>query len=46
MHKLRINPVAKKDLQEIKEYISKELLNPDACSTGNRHFFSFVSFTR
>ncbi|MBT2694502.1 type II toxin-antitoxin system RelE/ParE family toxin [Bacillus sp. ISL-55] len=30
MYKLRINPVAKKDMQEIKEYISKELLNPDA----------------
>jgi addiction module RelE/StbE family toxin len=28
MHKLRINPLAKQDLIEIKEYITKELDNP------------------
>ncbi len=30
MHKLRINPVARKDLLEIKEYITEELENPTA----------------
>ena len=30
MHKLRINPIAKKDLLEIKAYITEELENPDA----------------
>lgn len=30
MSKLRINPVAKKDLYDIKEYITKELDNPTA----------------
>ena len=30
MRKLRINPVAKKDLYDIKEYITKELDNPTA----------------
>jgi len=30
MHKLRINPIAKKDLLEIKAYIMEELENPDA----------------
>ena len=30
MHKLRINPTAKLDLMEIKEYIAKELDNPTA----------------
>ena len=30
MHKLRINPVARKDLLEIKEYIREELDNPNA----------------
>ncbi|MBU9722822.1 MULTISPECIES: type II toxin-antitoxin system RelE/ParE family toxin [Bacillaceae] len=30
MYKLRINPVAKQDLYEIKEYITKELDNPVA----------------
>ncbi|MGO4889595.1 type II toxin-antitoxin system RelE/ParE family toxin [Anaerobacillus sp. MEB173] len=30
MHKLRINPVARQDLIEIKEYITKELDNPTA----------------
>lgn len=29
MRKLRINPVAKKDLFEIKEYITKEIDNPN-----------------
>jgi len=28
MHQLRINPYAKQDLLEIKEYISEELDNP------------------
>jgi hypothetical protein len=30
MYELRINPVAKQDLFEIKEYITKELDNPTA----------------
>ena len=30
MHKLRINPLALKDLKDIKEYISIELDNPKA----------------
>ncbi|NLJ79016.1 MAG: type II toxin-antitoxin system RelE/ParE family toxin [Tissierellia bacterium] len=30
MYKLRINPLARKDLLEIREYISKELDNPSA----------------
>jgi addiction module RelE/StbE family toxin len=30
MHKLRINPLAKRDLIDIKEYIKKELDNPTA----------------
>ncbi|MFG6114896.1 type II toxin-antitoxin system RelE/ParE family toxin [Halobacillus sp. MO56] len=30
MRKIRINPVAKKDLLEIKEYVEVELGNPDA----------------
>ncbi|WP_078427502.1 type II toxin-antitoxin system RelE/ParE family toxin [Alkalihalobacterium alkalinitrilicum] len=30
MYKLRINPVAKQDLYDIKEYITKELDNPTA----------------
>lgn len=30
MHKLRVNPLASKDLIEIKEYIAKELDNPNA----------------
>lgn len=30
MHKLRINPIARKDLLEIKDYISDELKNPNA----------------
>ncbi len=28
MHKLRINPLAKQDLLDIKEYITNELDNP------------------
>jgi addiction module RelE/StbE family toxin len=28
--KLRINPIAKRDLQEIHQYIAEELLNPSA----------------
>lgn len=28
MHKLRINPIARRDLLEIKEYIAIELDNP------------------
>ena len=30
MHKLRINPLARKDLLEIKEYITEELDNSNA----------------
>lgn len=30
MHKLRINPIARKDLLEIKEYITEELDTPNA----------------
>lgn len=30
MHKLRINPLARKDLLEIKEYITEELDSPNA----------------
>ncbi|WP_243292959.1 type II toxin-antitoxin system RelE/ParE family toxin [Bacillus sp. FJAT-47783] len=30
MHKLRMNPIAKQDLHDIKEYITKELDNPIA----------------
>ena len=30
MHKLRINPLAHKDLLDIKEYITVELDSPDA----------------
>lgn len=30
MHKLRINPIARKDLLEIKDYISEELENPNS----------------
>lgn len=30
MHKLRINPMARKDLLEIKDYISEELDSPNA----------------
>ncbi len=30
MHKLRINPLAKQDMLDIKEYITKELDNPNA----------------
>ncbi|MDI9475542.1 MAG: type II toxin-antitoxin system RelE/ParE family toxin, partial [Bacillota bacterium] len=30
MLKLRINPIARNDLLEIKDYISEELENPDA----------------
>lgn len=29
MHKLRINPIARQDLLEIKDYISRELDNPN-----------------
>jgi len=32
MHKLRINPLASKDLMEIKEYITQELENPTAAA--------------
>lgn len=30
MHKLRVNPLALQDLQEIKDYITHKLCNPDA----------------
>lgn len=30
MHKLRINPIARRDLLEIKEYISEELDSPNS----------------
>jgi toxin ParE1/3/4 len=32
MHKLRINPLAYKDLLEIKEYVTVDLDNPDAAT--------------
>lgn len=32
MYRIRVNPLALKDLQEIKAYITKELCNPDAAA--------------